>query len=545
MMELESLTLTQMLDRSIRCYGEKKALATVGNDPITYNDLEHEINKVITFLESIGIDKGDKIAILSANMPNWAISFFAFNKMGVISVPLLPDFSIKEIESFLNHSETFVIFVSESLMYKVDHVDCPLLKTIVRMEDYKIMKGDGLNDNYRNGNTKNYNVGENDLVSIIYTSGTTGKSKGVMLTHKNVVSNAIASGKVQEILPSDRFLSILPLSHAYENTIGLIVPIMYGACVYYLSKPPTPAVLMPAMKLVKPTFMLSVPMVIEKIYRKKVLAEINKKAITRFLYKIPLLRKKFNALAGKKLKESFGGELKFFGIGGAKLDVTVEKFLREASFPYAIGYGLTETSPLLAGVNPQNTRLQSTGGLISGVTYKLGDVNPENGEGELWVKGDNIMKGYYKEPELTKEAFTEDGWLKTGDLVSFDEQGNVYVKGRKKSTIVGANGENIYPEEIESVINNFNYVLESLVVEKKGKLVALVHFNREELEEKYQHLKDEVTHFVEQKINELITELHHHVNNRVNKFSKLQVVMAHHEPFQKTATQKIKRYMYN
>ena len=262
------------------------------------------------------------------------------------------------------------------------------------------------------------------------------------------------------------------------------------------------------------------------------------------LYMIPFTRKKMNVLAGKKLKETFGGELKFFGIGGAKLNRSVEKFLIQARFPYAIGYGLTESAPLLAGANLQNVRLQSTGPAMEGVELKINNPDSRTGEGEIWAKGPNVMQGYYKEPSLTKEVITEDGWLKTGDLGRFDKSGFLYIRGRLKTMIVGSGGENIYPEDIESVINNFRYVLESLVIEKKGKLIALVHFDQEEIEIKYRHMKDEVSNYMESKLAELLQELQEYVNARVNKFSRVQIVLVHPEPFQKTATQKIKRFLY-
>jgi long-chain acyl-CoA synthetase len=264
----------------------------------------------------------------------------------------------------------------------------------------------------------------------------------------------------------------------------------------------------------------------------------------KLLYKIPFFRKILNAAAGKKLIKTFGGELKFFGIGGAKLNKSVEKFLREAKFPYAIGYGLTETAPLLAGANPQKSVFESTGPAIEGIELIINNPDRKTGEGEIWAKGPNVMKGYYKEPEMTKEVLTADGWFKTGDLGSFDRNNNLYIRGRLKNMIVGASGENIYPEEIESIINNFRFVVESLVVQKKGKLVALVHFNMEEMEKKYQTLKQDMTRQVEDKFDEVRNELQEYVNSQVNKFSQIQKVVLQPFPFQKTATMKIKRFLY-
>jgi long-chain acyl-CoA synthetase len=295
---------------------------------------------------------------------------------------------------------------------------------------------------------------------------------------------------------------------------------------------------------VRPTLMLTVPLIIEKIYFNKILPAFRDKMILRLLYKIPFLRKKLNEAAGKKLLKTFGGELKFYGIGGAKINKTVEKFLREAKFPYAVGYGLTETAPLLAGANPQKSKFESTGPAIEDIELIINNPDKKTGEGEIWAKGPNVMKGYYKEPEMTQEVLTPDGWFKTGDLGTFDENNNLFIKGRLKNMIVGASGENIYPEEIESIINNFRFVVESLVVEQKGKLVALVHINMEELEKKYQILKQDMTRQVEDKVAEVLSELQEYVNSQVNKFSQIQKVVLQPVPFQKTATLKIKRFLY-
>jgi long-chain acyl-CoA synthetase len=414
------------------------------------------------------------------------------------------------------------------------------------MEDFSVLRP-GMNQIQFNPAAlpvKQYEVKEDDLASIIYTSGTTGRPKGVMLTHKNISFNALKGRVIQSIDENDRFLSVLPLSHTYENTLGLILPMLCGSCVYYLRKPPTPSVLLPALDEVKPTMMLTVPLIIEKIYFNKVLPTFRDNTILRLLYKIPILRKKINAAAGKKLLKTFGGELKFYGIGGAKLNKTVEKFLREAKFPYAVGYGLTETAPLLAGANPQKSLFESTGPKIEDIELIINKPDRRTGEGEIWAKGPNIMKGYYKEPEMTSTVLTPDGWFKTGDLGAFDKNNNLYIKGRLKNMIVGASGENIYPEEIESIINNFRFVVESLVIEQKGKLVALVHINMEEMEKKYQILKQDMTRQFEDKIAEVLTELKEYVNSQVNKFSQIQKVVLQPDPFQKTATLKIKRFLY-
>lgn len=536
------LTLPALLQRSVKKFADRPALAFVGEEPISYAQFDKKRLAVNSLLEDLNIQAGDRVALLSTNMPNWGITYFAIVSMGAVVVPILPDFSEHEVDNILTHSESKAIFVSKGLKAKISKFQKETLAHRILIEDYAILESDRAELRFKEASIPKgkYTIAEDDLAVIIYTSGTTGKSKGVMLTHKNLVSNAVSSGGIQEINPTDRFLSVLPLSHTYENTIGFILPLLKGASIYYITKAPTPAVLLPALKAVRPTLMLTVPLIIEKIYKNKVLPSFNKNKLTRALYLIPFLRKKMNQLAGNKLMQTFGGELKFFGIGGAKLDKTVEIFLREAKFPYAIGYGLTETSPLLAGVNPKHTKLQSTGPKLDGVSLKINNPGKLTGEGEIWAKGPNVMKGYYKEPELTKEVLTEDGWFKTGDLGIIDKTNYLYIRGRSKNVIIGPGGENIFPEDIESVINNFKHVAESLVIQQKGKLVAMVHFNREEIEEKYKNVKEEV----EAKFEELSKELQEYVNARVNKFSKIQIVQPHKEEFTKTATQKIKRFLY-
>jgi long-chain acyl-CoA synthetase len=540
------LTFPAMFNETLRKFGKNNAYAFVGEEPLSYERVDNDIKALTAFLEKIGIGPGDKVAILSNNMPNWGVAFFSITFMGAVAVPVLPDFSNTEVSNVLEHSGAKAAFISSSLLSRIEGFKSDVFKTVIRIEDFSLVLSE--NDSFKFDPSarplRNYEVGEEDLASIIYTSGTTGRSKGVMLTHRNISFNAQKGRKIQWIDENDRFLSVLPLSHTYENTLGLILPMLCGSCVYYLRKPPTPAVLLPALAEVKPTMMLTVPLIIEKIYFNKIMPAFRDKMALRILYKIPLIRKTLNAAAGKKLIKTFGGELKFYGIGGAKLNRAVERFLIEARFPYAIGYGLTETSPLLAGSGPQKSVFESTGPAIEGIELKINKPDARTGEGEIWARGPNVMKGYYKEPEMTGEVLTPDGWFRTGDLGTMDNKNNLYIKGRLKNMIIGASGENIYPEEIESVINNFRFVVESLVVQQKGKLVALVHINMEELEKKYQSLKEDVTRQVEDKVDEILNELKAYVNSHVNKFSQIQKVVLQPFPFQKTATLKIKRFLY-
>ncbi len=540
-------TLPARFEQIVSKFGNRPSLSFVGEEPYCYTELNQRINALIKLLEDLSVQPGDKVAILSANMPNWGIAYFAITFMGAVAVPLLPDFTVTEIENIINHSETRAIFISEKLLTKIDQLKENSLVHQISMEDFRVFKTSGEAPVYqqeqKSGN--HYDIQEDDLAAIIYTSGTTGNPKGVMLSHKNISITAEQALCCRPVNENDRFLSILPLSHTYENTLGFVMPMLCGSSVYYLGKQPTPSVLLPALLEVKPTMIFAVPLIIEKIYRNRILPAFTKKWTVRQLYKVPFIRKTLNKVAGKKLIETFGGEIEFFGIGGAKLDRKVEQFLIEANFPYSIGYGLTETAPLLAGMKTYAFRLQSTGPAITGVELKINHQDAKTGEGEIWARGANVMKGYYKEPELTAEVITPDGWFKTGDLGALDNDGYLHIRGRLKNIIIGASGENVYPEEIESIINNFPDVLESLVVHQKGRLVALVHLNMEELQAKYSELIEKGSQQAEQKMNEVLKELQNYINENVNKFSQVQLVTIQPEPFEKTATQKIKRFLYN
>jgi long-chain acyl-CoA synthetase len=451
------------------------------------------------------------------------------------------------------HSGAKIMFISESLYKGIGEETTRLLEKLILVDNFALIPAGTAPGDINSlqcslpENSSEYqpaDVDEEDLASIIYTSGTTGNSKGVMLTHKNLVWTVEQCYKLQDINQNDRFLSVLPLSHTFENTISFLLPMRFGASVHYLRKPPVASVLLPALQKVKPTIMLVVPLIIEKVFRGKILPKFQKNAFIRTLYAIPPVRKILHRIAGKKLYETFGGKLRFFGIGGAKLDPATERFLMEGKFPYAIGYGLTETSPLLAGAVGKNVRLGSTGPAIEGVQLRLADVDMATGEGEIQVKGPNVMKGYYKAPELTREVFTEDGWFRTGDRGTFDKDNFLSVKGRIKTMIVGSSGENIYPEEIESVINKMRFVLESLVVQKKGKLVAMIHLNMEEIEQNFKQFRQDAHDFIYGKVEDILKDIHKKVNSQLNKFSRVQEVTFQPTPFEKTPTKKIKRFLY-
>lgn len=500
----------------------------------TYADLKHRSDALSKKLTQYGIGAGDKIAILSQSMPNWSAAFFSIVPFGRIAIPILPDSSENEVTNIINHSESKVIFVSQRLASKVSEEIRNKMTLVIDMDTFEVLYA---NEDRFTCDGKTSIPTPEDIATIIYTSGTTGSAKGVVLSHRNLTSNVISCYRTCKRTSKDRWLSILPMAHTLEMTICMLYPMYCGATVYYLSKPPVASILMKALKTVRPTTMLSVPLIIEKVYKASVLPTIQK---SRTLTWMNTHMNKFMCrIIGMKLRAVFGGHITFFGIGGAKMDSEVEAFLLKAKFPYAIGYGLTETSPLLSYAMGRGRAVGSIGYPVKGVRLKLHDVNPETGEGEIVAKGDNVMLGYYKDPKRTKSVFTEDGWFRTNDLAIQDEKGRFYIKGRKNNMILGPSGENIYPEEIENVINNIDGVNESIVVERNGRLVALVQLD-ENMIEWDKEGEDEFY----KKLDARKAQILNFVNKQVSKFSKVNDVEVMKEPFEKTATSKIRRFKY-
>ncbi len=530
---MEFRTLKELYINSISTYGSRPASSMLERESMTYNDFDDRVEYVRGILLGAGLSGGDKVALLSNNMPNWAVCYFAIVTSGMVAVPILPDFSPSELDMIITHSEAKALMVSDKLFTKVSKEVLDRMNVVVRTKNLGVIS----RSSSELGTAQE--PGPDDLAVIIYTSGTTSSPKGVMLTHYNLARQAEMCRELFFVYPEDVFLSILPLSHTYECSLGMLLPFLCGASVVYIDRPPTASNLMPALKIVRPTVMLSVPLVIEKIYKSQILGRFTSTGFRRGFYKRKLFRKMLHRLAGKRLYKTFGGRLRFFGVGGAKLDRDAEQFLIEARFPYAIGYGLTETAPLLAGAIPGNTRLGSTGPILPGIEARLDDVS-ERGEGELLVKSPCTMRGYYKNPALTDEVIDAEGWFHTRDLCAFDDDGFLYVKGRKGSMILGPSGENIYPEDIESVLNSHFAVSDSIVRQEEGRLVALVNFDFTELERRYQNLKHDLAASMEH----IKTELYNYVNSKVNKSSKIATIEEHKENFEKTPSHKIKRYLY-
>lgn len=500
----------------------------------TYSSFKAKCDGMSKKLTQYGIGAGDKVAILSQSMPNWSVAFFSIVPFGRIAIPILPDSSVNEVTNILEHSESKVIFVSQKLASKVTQECRDKMTLVIDVDTFEVIKADESKFTCDGRTTV---PTPDDIATIIYTSGTTGSAKGVVLSHRNLASNVITCYHSCKRTEKDRWLSVLPMAHTLEMTLSMLYPMYCGATVYYLPKPPVASLLLKALPIVKPTTMLTVPLIIEKVYKGSVLPTIRKSRT------LTWMNEHMNGLMckiiGMKLKKTFGGKISFYGIGGAKLDPEVENFLLKANFPYAIGYGLTETSPLL-GYSMKGWRaVGSFGYPVYNVKLKLHNVNPETGEGEVVAKGPNVMLGYYKDPARTKSVFTEDGWFRTSDIAVQDEKGRYFIKGRNNNMILGPSGENIYPEEIENVINNLEGVSESIVVEREGKLVALVQPN-----ENFVQWDKESEDKLYEKLDVWKAKLLKLTNKSVSKASQVSSVEVMKEPFEKTATQKIRRFKY-
>lgn len=545
MENLTKTTLYELFHNSVKNFAERTAFAMFGGESLTYAEVGRRVAQVQEDLKSAGLNAGDKVVLLSSNMPNWGVCYFAIVTAGLVAVPILSDFTGEELDMIIEHAEAKALLCSDKLFTKLSKETVDKMNIVIRTKNLRITS-------QRVKEEGSFAVPQpDDLAVIIYTSGTTSSPKGVMLSHNNLCAQVPMYYGLFPIDESDVFLSVLPLAHTYECSVGMLYPFSKGSSVVYLDRPPTAAALMPALRGVRPTVMMIVPLIIEKIYRSQVKAKFSSNAFWRTLCKIAPVRRYLHSIAGKKLMKAFGGRIRFLGIGGAKLSSEAEQFLIEAKFPYAIGYGLTETAPLLAGAAPAMVRLGSTGIVCPTVTLRLDNINPETGQGEIVALTPSAMIGYYKNPEATAAAFTEDGWFRTGDLGCFDEDNRLYIRGRLKNMIVGPSGENIYPEDIETVLNSHVFITESLVTEQEGHLVALVHFNTDALEAKFDEWKEEYhikRNEWEQEWEkwkaEKTKEILEFVNSKVNKFSRISEVVEEKDGFVKTPTQKIKRALY-
>ncbi len=558
-------TMKDLVDATAKKFTDRLALKGYRQDDgLTYGQLQEHVRKISTQLIGLGVQAGDRVALLSESNTGWMRSYLGITGIRAVAVPILPDFPSQDVVKILTHCEAKGIIVnarnfekclpwlqddpSRFLIRIEDLFSIPsfVIASLKNKEDF--LKAPGCDIIHAPfGKDAQARLDERipleeDVASLIYTSGTTGTPKGVLLSHRNLLWNADVSTDIfVKLKPGMRTLSILPLSHVYEFTTGQLLPLMLGMEIHYLGKTPAASILMPALKEVRPHVLMSVPLLIEKVYRSAVAPNLEPGSRLGRLARNPLTRRIIYRLIGKKLRANFGGSLIFFGIGGAPLDQSVEEFLHKAGFPYGIGYGLTETSPLIAGCGPKQHVLKHIGRLVPHVDVRLADKNPETGVGEIQVHGPNVMLGYYKNPELNAEVFTEDGYFKTGDLGVLDAKGRLGIRGRIKTMILGSGGENIYPEFIESLINGQNLVQESLVLPEGSGLIALIKVDLEAYAQQMQVSIEEA----KVGIQKYLEKLKDTVNRDLSAYSRINSVALQEEPFERTPTQKIKRYLYS
>lgn len=563
-MDVKPYTIKALLENTVRRFPNQPSLGLYNQPPFTYSQLGEKVAALSTLLKAQGVQKGDRVALLGENSPQWGIAYLAIVTMGAIVVPILPGFPADDIQIILKHSEARILFVSHKQMEKVFLDKNKYLQRVVFLDDFtlehsplgRVVSLSRLLEEARHSASSLIHsfgektgllhtasdVNENDPAAIIYTSGTLGLSKGVILTHKNLVTNTMAVTHFYGFDQNDRLLSLLPLSHAYETVIGFLCPLAKGSSVTYLGKVPSPQLLKEACASLRPTVMPMVPLLLEKLYKKKVLPLFTKNLVMKGITSTSWGRRLVHRKAAAKIKEFFGGELISVVLGGAPLSREVEEFMLEGNFPYSVGYGLTETAPIVTGIGPGLTRLGSCGKALFNVEIAIRNPDPLNGVGEIYVRGPNVMKGYFKNRELTEETIDHEGWLRTGDRGFLDKDGYLFIRGRSKNLILTGNGENVYPEVIEERLNAHPWVGESLVLSREGKIEALVYLEAEKSESL---LAGCTENELDKRIESLLEEIRHQVNRNLSASSAIRKLYYQSEPFEKTPTQKIKRYLYD
>lgn len=522
-------------------------------ETLHYKDFAKEIARLHILFSNLDIKKGDKIALVGKNTINWCVVYIASVTYGAVIVPILQDFHPTNIQHIINHSDSEYLFVSDSIWDNMDEAQMPALKSIFSLTNFSCIhenyKGkvrkivsnldEEFAKKYSNGFSKEdivyANVDNSDVVLINYTSGTTGFSKGVMLTANNLAGNVTYAKTLDLLFRGDRVVSFLPLAHAYGCAFDFLYALSEGVHTTLLGKSPSPKILSAAFAEIKPNLIVSVPLVIEKIYKKAILPKLEKSSIKMAL-RIPIVKERVYAQIRKGLIEALGGSFVEVIIGGAAFNQEVEDFLYKIKFPFTVGYGMTECAPLISYDHHYDFIPTSCGQILKGIMeVRVDSPDPYNVLGEVQVRGENVMKGYYKNPEATKEAFTEDGWLKTGDLGTLDENNRIYLRGRSKTMILGASGQNIFPEEIEARLDNMPYVMESLVVVRDSKLVALVYPDYEAMDASGISSTD---------LDTIMEENKKTLNKMVANYENVSSIHVYPTEFEKTPKKSIKRYLY-
>lgn len=547
-------SFNELIEKSILDNWDLDALTDYKGQTLQYHDVARKIEKVHILFENSGVKKGDKIALCGRNSSQWAVAFLATLTYGAIAVPILHEFMPDQIHNIVNHSDAKLLFAGDHVAGTIDPEQMPGLEGIIRNTDYSLIVSrsekltyarENLNALYgqkfpkyfRKEHVHYYHEENGDELALInYTSGTTGFSKGVMIPYRAVWSNYDFAENVlgNTIKKGDNIISILPMAHMYGMAFEFLFEFLHGCHVFYLNRTPSPAIIAQAFADVKPKIIIAVPLVIEKIIRKKVFPKIQNNRM-RLLLQMPIISTKVRDMICKEVLKAFGGEMYEVIIGGAAFNQEVEQFLKRINFPYTVGYGATECAPIICYEDFHDFKPGSCGKAVLHMEVKIDSPDPEHIPGEILARGLNVMLGYYKNPEATAETIDKDGWYHTGDLGTMDYEGNVFINGRSKNMLLGANGQNIYPEEIEDKLNSMTMVVESIVVQRDTKLVALIHPDLEEAKA-MNFTKEDLTGIMEQNRQTL--------NEQLPAYEKISEVEIREEEFEKTPKKSIKRYLY-
>lgn len=543
-------TLIGYIEQSIRKNWDIEALSNYREKGYTYREIAEKILRLQIFFKDSGIKEGDKIALVGRNSANWCVVYLASVTYGAVIVPILPDFKSDDLNNLVNHSDAVLLFVDDKIFEGLDIDKLPLIQVAISVDDFSVItaRTDEIKIKYlateekfikaypslRKEDFKFSDITNDKLAVISYTGGTTGFSKGVMITHNSLAANVRFAQTHMPLQPGDPLVSFLPLAHTYGCAFEFLFPFTIGCHITILSKTPSPQIIVQAFKEIRPRLILSVPLVIEKIFKKQLLPVIGKPHM-KLLLAIPGINKIIRGKIKEKLVETFGGRFHEIVIGGAAFNAEAEKFFRKIGFPFTVGYGMTECGPLISYTSWNTTKLGGSGKPVDTLEVTIDSSDPQKEIGEIILRGENVMLGYYKNEKATREIIDENGWMHTGDLGIMDNEGNIFIKGRSKSMLLGPSGKNIFPEEIEAVINNMDYVSESLVIMDDGKLVGLIHPDFDMLK------KDNIS---DEKFAEMLDGIRKSVNDKIPEFMAVTKFRIHPEEFAKTPKRSIKRFLY-